>query len=234
MFADDGAAAQARKADGALCAGAGLAVASALGIFSERDIAPLRHRFAEKKGRARWRIDLVAVMHFHDLDVPVGTERPGRLPCECGEEVDAEAHVPGLDDGRVPGRGFDARLVLLREARRADDVNDARLRRQRGEFDSCRRHGKVDQRVGILDERERIGRCLDAEGFGEPRQRAEIAPQMRRTFSLEAARQREAVRFGDEADECPAHAAARSRHGNLHVLAHLRPVALPLKLAHRV
>ena len=46
---------------------------------------------------------------------------------EASEQIDAEAHIAGLDDCRVAGGGLDLGLVVGREPGRADDVDDARL-----------------------------------------------------------------------------------------------------------
>ncbi len=138
MIADDGAAAQRRKADVARLARAGMAVARAHGMFGEIDGAPARGGFAEQQRRARGRIDLHAVMHFENLDVPIGPERSGGLLHEHGENVDAEAHVARAHDRRMARGGGDLREIVGGKPRRADDMRDARLRRERGEFD-CRR-----------------------------------------------------------------------------------------------
>ena len=65
---------------------------------------PCGHRLAQHQRGAGGRVDLGAVVHLDDLDVPVRPERPRRLPGEAGEQVDAEAHIAGADDDRVPRR----------------------------------------------------------------------------------------------------------------------------------
>jgi hypothetical protein len=70
MFADDRAAAQRGKTDGAGNAHAGMAVAHAHGMFSKIDLPAPGSRFTEQQCRARRRIDLVLVVHFEDFDVP--------------------------------------------------------------------------------------------------------------------------------------------------------------------
>ena len=72
---------------------------------------------------------LVPMVHLQDLDVESAAERARRLFDEHGEQIHAEAHIARLDDGRVPRRGRDLRLVLGGTAGRADDMDDARLRR---------------------------------------------------------------------------------------------------------
>ena len=81
------------------------------------------------------RVHLVAVMHLEDLDVEIGVERLRRLAHQDREEVDAEAHVAGLDDhGMARGR-LDLLLVIGGEAGGADDMDDARLCGELGEGD---------------------------------------------------------------------------------------------------
>ena len=70
-----------------------------------------------------------------DLDVPVDAERPGDLFDQPGEQVDAEAHVAGAHDHRVARGGLEPGEVVFAHAGRADDMDDARLRRQRRHFD---------------------------------------------------------------------------------------------------
>ena len=100
-------------------------------------------------------------------------------------------------------------------------MDDARLRGQRGEFERGFRHGKIDQRIGILDDGERVRARLYAERRGKPGQRSEIGSDMGRAFRLDTAREGKPLRLGDEADQRPAHAAARARHGDPDVLSHV-------------
>ena len=71
----------------------------------------------------------MAVVHLQDLDVEFRAERCARPLGEKREQVDAKAHIAGLDDGGMTGGGLDLGLVGGGEARRADDMDDARLRR---------------------------------------------------------------------------------------------------------
>ena len=156
VLADHRAAAQRREADVAALARAGMAVADADRVLGEVDAAALRRGAAEEQRRARRRIDLVAVMHLDDLDVEIGVERLRRLADEDGEEVDAEAHVAGLDDRRMARRRGDLRLVVGGQAGRADDMDDARLRGELGEGDGRGGRGEVEDAVGLGEGRERI------------------------------------------------------------------------------
>ncbi len=73
-------------------------------MLFEFDATSFRRRFAEEKRGAGWRIDLHAVMHFDDLDVIFGPERPGDPLDESGKEIDPKAHVARAhDDGMARG-----------------------------------------------------------------------------------------------------------------------------------
>ena len=99
------------KADIALAAGADIAVAHAHAVVLERDGPAGSRGLAEKKGRAGGGVALVAVMQLEDLDVEIGAERLGDPIGEPSEQIDAKAHIAGLDDCRVAGGGFDLGLV---------------------------------------------------------------------------------------------------------------------------
>src|SRR3546814_11006030 len=91
MFAGDIAATQRGEADMAGLARTGDAVAAAVGDSVEFHATPLRCLLAEQDGGAGWGIDLHAVMHLDDLDVPVLAERRRHLAGQAGQDVDAEA-----------------------------------------------------------------------------------------------------------------------------------------------
>src|SRR5688572_28959069 len=100
VIADNVAAAERRKADGARLARAGVAIAAAFRMRREVDVAPGGRGPAEEKRRARGGIDLLVVVHFDDLDVPVG-QGVCRLAHEVREEINAERKIAGLDDARA-------------------------------------------------------------------------------------------------------------------------------------
>src|SRR5712671_3204343 len=74
VVADRIAAAQCREADIAGAAGAGYTVPRALFHRFERHLATRRRGPPEGERRARRRVDLAAMVHFHDLDIPIGAE----------------------------------------------------------------------------------------------------------------------------------------------------------------
>ncbi len=95
-------------------------------------------------------------MGLDDLDVPVGTERPGGAADQRSQEVHPEAHVARAHQGSVATRGFEPREVGSVEARGADDVGDAGLRRQGRISDRCRRQGEVEHALGRDESFERV------------------------------------------------------------------------------
>ncbi len=59
-----------------------------------------------------------------------GVERSRSLLGENAEKIDAEAHIAGFDDTRMPRRRLEPGFVARRAAGGTDDVNDAGLRRE--------------------------------------------------------------------------------------------------------
>ncbi len=82
---------------------------------------------AEHKGSARGCIDLIAVMHLDNLNVKIFPERGRHLACQGDEEIDAKAHVAGLDDHGLLGGLLDGSLACRIQAGRADDVDGCML-----------------------------------------------------------------------------------------------------------
>ncbi len=127
---------------------AGDAVADLDGLVLQLDAPALCSLAAEQIGGAGGGIDLVLVVHFQHFDIPAGrVQRLRRLTNQNAEQVHAEAHVAGLDDAGMAGGGGDLLLVLFRQARRADDMDDARLRRQFGEIAGGGGRGEIDDAV---------------------------------------------------------------------------------------
>ena len=109
MVADHRAAAQRGEADRCRRCRAPVWPSRTRTLFSRKpDAAAARGGLAEQQRGAGGRIDLVAVVHLEDLDVEIlGLERLRRLLDQDGEQVDAEAHIAGFDDGRMAGGGGD-------------------------------------------------------------------------------------------------------------------------------
>ena len=149
-----------------------------------------------------------------------GAERARRLLDQHRQQVDAEAHIAGLDDGGMARGGRDLRVVVGRAAGGADDMDDARLRGIAGEFDRRGRRGEIEHAVGLGEGRQRIvgDRHADACRAGEL---AGILAEMRRAGALDRAGDARARHGVDGADQRLAHAAGRAHHDQPHV-AHAR------------
>ena len=72
------------------------------------------------------------------------------------EQIDAEAHIAGLDDCRMAGGGGDLRIVVRRAARGADDMHDARLRSIAGKLDASGRQAEIEHPIGLGEGGQRI------------------------------------------------------------------------------
>jgi hypothetical protein len=167
MVAGDAAAAQRREADPARAARAGDAVAAPLAHVVEGDAAAFRRRGAEQQGGAGRRVDLVAMVHLDDLDVPILAEPRRRLAHEEGEQVYAERHVGALKHRHL-ARGAVERVVMgLVEAGGADQD---RLAGGDGGVEMAEQglgRREIDQHVACGGERGRI--LAAAEAAAEPR-----------------------------------------------------------------
>ena len=151
------------------------AVAAALRMPCEVDIAPLGRRFAEQQRGAGRRIDLHAVVHLEDLDVVIRPERPRRVAHQLGEQIDAEAHIARADDRRMARGGGEARqIVSVRPVvpitceTRAWAASAAISTRRRG-------RGKVEDAFSVQQRGERIVGDLHA-GRADARERPASSP----------------------------------------------------------
>ena len=81
-------------------------------MLLEIDRAALRRRPAQHQRGAGRRVDLLVVVHFEDLDVELVIEGLRHALDQRGQQVDAHAHVAGLDDHRALCRLRDQLLVL--------------------------------------------------------------------------------------------------------------------------
>ena len=162
------------------------------------------------------------VMHLQDLDIEFRAKRAGDLGGQHGEQIDALTHIAGLDDGGMARGRLDLGLVGGRQAGRADDMDDARLRRQRGEGEGRSGRGEIEHAV---DRREH-GMRIVADGDAERRQAghlADVAAESGRALGLDAAGHRAARRLDQHPRQRLAHAPGGSQHGNLHVAHGRRP-----------
>ncbi len=97
------------------------------------DIVSLRRLAQHQRGAGR-RIHLVSMMHLEDAQIEAG-QRFYRLLHQRREQIDAKAHVSRLDNDSVARGGADFGLIIVREPRRPDHMNDARLGRERRALD---------------------------------------------------------------------------------------------------
>ncbi len=169
---------------------------------------------------------LCAVVHFEDFDVEVGVERLGRFAYQDGEQVDAEAHVARLDDRGMARGGGDLRLVVAREARGADDVDDARLRGELGDAEGHGRRGEIEHTVGRGEDGQGIGGNRHA-ARADPSERAGVGADLRRVGPLDRAGQRHALGLGNDADERPPHAPCGADDRQLHLVHAVSPSPSP-------
>src|SRR5215467_4440483 len=144
VLADYVAAPERSKTDIALAPGPGLAVAGPHAALVERNASRSGGSRAKHQRCPRRRVALVAMMHFENLDVELWSKRLGHARGETSEQVDAEAHVARFDDGGMTGGGGDLGLVWLGEAGRANDMDNAGLRRERGKGHGRGRHGDAE------------------------------------------------------------------------------------------
>src|SRR5271163_4428915 len=93
MIADRIAAAQRGETDIAPAARAGYAVPGALLDLFELHPAARRRGSAERERGSRGGVDLAAMVHFHDFDVPVGTKPARDFLDHAQQDVDPEAHI---------------------------------------------------------------------------------------------------------------------------------------------
>ena len=105
----------ARKADVAAAARTGDAVANPDRVLRQIDRrAPRRRPRPSISAVPDGASTLSPVVHFDDLDIEVLVQRLGDAAGDGDQQVDAEAHVAGLDDGSVAGRRGNLSLVGLR------------------------------------------------------------------------------------------------------------------------
>ena len=114
------------------------------------------------------------MVHLENFNIELVIERLRHALDQRGKQVDAHAHVAGLDDDRALCRLRDQLLVFTAEAGGADDVDEPCPCRVLGERDGRRRHGEIKKPVGLRKQRVDIGADLDLIG-AEPGQLAGIA-----------------------------------------------------------
>src|SRR5579875_809123 len=195
------AAAQRRKADIAFAARAGNAVAGALRHLFEDDAA------AEGERRPRRGVDLAAVMHLEDLDVPIGPEPTRHLLDDDQQHVHAKAHIRRPYE-RYGARGAAYRFALLgRQAGRADHHRFADGGGERGMRGGRFGRGEFDDDIAVAHQLFDVlaDRDADPPDTGEL---ADILIDVAAAGRFAAAGDGATRGRGDLGDQPPAHAAA--------------------------
>ncbi len=214
VIAGDIAAAQRGKTDSAPAPGAGHAVAAALGHLLERHPPAGGGGAAERQGRARWRVHLVAVMHFQDFDVVAGIERAGRLFDQVQQQGHAHAHIGRPKDRRLLRRLAQDRHLLGAHAAGPGHQRRAVLGREPGMGHGRLGTGEVGDHRGGGEDRCGIAGDGHAERL-QARQTAGILPQLLRSWPLAGCDQPAPWGRRNLPDDHLAHAASRADHSNL-------------------
>ena len=195
---------------------AGMAVAPALRALVEIDAAAVRRGASKHQRRARGRVDLLVVMHFENFDVEVLIERLGHALDQRRQQVDPETHVAGLDDHRALAGLRDQLVVLSAQPGGADDVHQPPARRELGEGDGRRRHGEVEEPVGLREQRLDLGGHAHAV-LAQPRKLTGITADHGRSRRLDRAREGRAVHRRNGMDERASHAPAGAGYDQPHI-----------------
>jgi hypothetical protein len=101
-------------------------------------------------------------MHFDNFDVVVVVECLGDALDQRGDKIDAETHIAGFHDRRALGRLSDQGVFFGGMACRADDMNEAGIRREFGKDQRRRRNRELDQDIGRSQQRRGIAGDDDA------------------------------------------------------------------------
>jgi hypothetical protein len=112
------------------------------------------------------------------------------------------------------------------QTRRADHVNDSRLRGERREPDSRRRRGEIKYSVRADDGCESVAADRDAH-LAAAGEQPRVLADGNRSWLLDRAGEVGAWRLPDDLDEDAAHAAGRSGNDEPHI-AHGQSPAIPL------
>ena len=141
----------------------GVAVTRPHGGGAKLDGAAGSDGIAEKERGTARSIDLVAVMHFQDLDVELLAEGRSDAADQGSEKIDADAHIARPDDAGVAGGRDERRIVLRLEPGGAEHMHDAGLRGEGGQLQRGGRAGEIDDRIDAGQQGRRVGGDRDAD-----------------------------------------------------------------------
>ena len=226
MFPNDIAAANGRKADAAACTRSGDAVAAR--DFGSIEIDPPARGscLTQHQCGAGWGIDLHAVVGFDDFNIPIGIQRCGDFLRQTRQQVDAKAHVAGLNDHGMVGGGIKLGVVRRFKAGGADNVDGAGLGGERGKFHRGSGGSEINYRLRAGEGFERViadqdSKCCAAHAFPN------IAADPGMAGAFDAACQLGVRVGGDAFDQHLTHATRGSGDDDSGDVGHVRSPILP-------
>ena len=171
----------------------------------EIDAAAFGRRAAEQQRGAGRRVDLLVVMHLQDFDVERLVERLRHALRQRRQQIDAEAHIAGLDDHGGLCRVLDLRIVA-RRYRPVVPMTCTLPALAASAAKPTRRHrrGEIDDAVGLRQQRPCVAGQFDAV-LGKAGQHACIPADQRRARVFQGARKRKLLVVGDRLDQRAAH-----------------------------
>ena len=165
------------------------------------------------QGRAGWRVNLVPVMRFGNLDVSVLPDQPGDKARRLRQREDSDAHVAGIDKRNLPRSANECVLVRCRKPG-CPKHKCTTLPGADGQMPlSGRSRREVDRDCTVRNCFRRGFR----DGYAEPpnaRDLARIPPDRRVTANRSGAGELTVVAGCDQPRDGDAHAPARAQHGN--------------------
>src|SRR5450755_2144119 len=221
VIADDIAPAQRREADRARLAFAGDAMPRVDSVGLQASLERRGGGFAELQRRARGRVDLVPMMHFHDFDIVVVAEALRRDLDQLGQYRHADAHVRRIDDGDRAREIIERATVRLRQSGRSYHRRDTGLRTRRDLHHCPRRSSEVDQHVRRADRAGDVGPDDDTGRAAEAL--ARVAPDQATGCNVDGRAQREIGSREHGFYQRLAHAPARAGDGDADLLTHCPP-----------
>ena len=145
---------------------------------SSVDAARRRRGPAKRQRGARRRVDLAAVVHLDDLDVPVRAEPRRDLLDQAEQQVDAEAGIGRPDDRHPLGRRAHRAVSARRQPGRADHHRRAVLGRERGVRRGRGGEAELDRDIAVAHQLARIARRPRARSGRSRPVRRDPAPSM--------------------------------------------------------